>query len=71
MIFILGGHWLDLRARGSASAAIRALLELSPPMARVIRDGQEVEISTAEVKVGDTVVVRPGDKIPVDGMVIE
>lgn len=71
MIFILGGHWLDLRARGSASAAIRALLELSPPMARVIRDGQEVEISTAEVKVGDTVVVRPGDKIPVDGTVIE
>ena len=71
MIFILGGHWLDLRARGSASAAIRALLELSPPMARVIRDGQEVEISTAEVKVGDTVVVRPGDKIPVDGIVIE
>src|SRR5450759_4605070 len=62
---------LDLRARGSASAAIRALLELSPPMARVIRDGKEVEISTAEVKVGDTVVVRPGDKIPVDGMVIE
>lgn len=71
MVFILGGHWLDLRARGSASAAIRALLELSPPMARVIRDGQEVEISTAEVKVGDTVVVRPGDKIPVDGAVIE
>ena len=71
MVFILGGHWLDLRARGSASAAIRALLELSPPMARVIRDGKEVEISTAEVKVGDTVVVRPGDKIPVDGMVIE
>jgi len=71
IVFILGGHWLDLRARGSASAAIRALLELSPPMARVIRDGKEVEISTAEVKVGDTVVVRPGDKIPVDGMVIE
>lgn len=71
MVFILGGHWLDLRARGSASSAIRALLELSPPMARVIRDDQEMEISTAEVKVGDIVVVRPGDKIPVDGIVIE
>lgn len=71
MVFILGGHWLDLRARGSASSAIRALLELSPPMARVIRNDQEVEISTAEVKVGDTVVVRPGDKIPADGIVIE
>ncbi|WP_269848498.1 heavy metal translocating P-type ATPase [Methanosarcina horonobensis] len=71
MVFILGGHWLDLRARGSASSAIRALLELSPSMAKVIRDGKEMEISTAEVKVGDTVVVRPGDKIPVDGIVIE
>ncbi|MDY9928007.1 copper-translocating P-type ATPase [Methanosarcina sp.] len=71
MIFILGGHWLDLRARGSASAAIRTLLELSPPMARVIRDDKEVEVSTAEVKVGDIVVVRPGDRIPVDGIVIE
>lgn len=71
MVFILGGHWLDLRARGSASSAIRALLELSPHMARVIRDDQETEVSTAEVKVGDIVVVRPGDKIPVDGIVIE
>ncbi len=71
MVFILGGHWLDLRARGSASSAIRALLELSPPMARVIRQGQEVEISTEEVKIDDIVVVRPGDKIPVDGIVIE
>lgn len=71
MVFILGGHWLDLRARGNASSAIRALLELSPPVARVIRKGQEVEISTEEVKVGDIVVVRPGDKIPVDGVIIE
>lgn len=71
MVFILGGHWLDLRARGNASAAMRALLELSPPMATVIRDEQPVEVPTAEVQVGDTVLVRPGDKIPVDGVVIE
>jgi Cu2+-exporting ATPase len=71
MVFILGGHWLDLRARGNASSAIRALLELSPPIARVVRNGKEVEISTEEVKVGDIVVVRPGDKIPVDGIIIE
>lgn len=71
MVFILGGHWLDLRARGSASAAIRTLLELSPPMARVIRNDNEIEVSTADVKVGDIVVVRPGDKIPVDGIVIK
>lgn len=71
MVFILGGHWLDLRARGSASAAIRALLELSPPMALVLRDGKPVETPTADVKVGDTILVRPGDKIPVDGIIIE
>lgn len=71
MVFILGGHWLDLRARGSASAAIRALLELSPPMAMVLRDGEPVETPTADVKVGDTILVRPGDKIPVDGVIIE
>ena len=71
MVFILGGHWLDLRARSSASNAIRALLELAPPMARVVRDGQAVEVPTAEVQVGDLVLIRPGDKIPVDGEVVE
>ena len=71
MVFILGGHWLDLRARSGASNAIRALLELAPPMARVVRDGQTVEIPTAEVQVGDLVLIRPGDKIPVDGEVTE
>ncbi|MBE0448278.1 MAG: copper-translocating P-type ATPase [Actinobacteria bacterium] len=71
MVFILGGHWLDLRARGNASAAIRTLLELAPPMATVVRNGQPVEVLTSEVKVGDTVLIRPGDKVPVDGVVIE
>lgn len=71
MVFILGGHWLDLRARGSASAAIRALVELAPPMATVLQDGEPVDVPTAEVKVGDFVLIRPGDKIPVDGVVVE
>lgn len=70
MVFILGGHWLDLRARSSASSAIRALLELAPPRATVLRDGQPVEVPTAEVEVGDLVLIRPGDKIPVDGAII-
>ncbi|MDI6772319.1 MAG: heavy metal translocating P-type ATPase [bacterium] len=69
--FILFGHWMEMRARAGASQAIRALLDLAPPKARVIRDGQEVEIPTADVLAGDIVVVRPGDKIPVDGAVIE
>ncbi len=71
LVFILLGHWLEMRARAGASAAIRALLNLAPPMATVLRDGREVEVPTAEVVVGDTVVIRPGNKIPVDGEVLE
>src|SRR5579863_3584160 len=71
LVFILLGHWLEMRARAGASAAIRALLDLAPPMATVLRDGREIEIPTAEVLAGDTVVIRPGNKIPVDGTVID
>ncbi|MDP1645395.1 MAG: heavy metal translocating P-type ATPase [Thiobacillus sp.] len=71
LVFILLGHWLEMRARAGASAAIRALLDLAPPMATVMRDGQETELPTAEVMMGDTVVIRPGNKIPVDGEVLE
>ena len=71
LVFILLGHWLEMRARAGASEAIRALLDLAPPMAMVLRDGREVEIPTAEVLVGDTVVIRPGNKIPVDGTLTE
>ncbi len=71
LVFILLGHWLEMRARAGANDAIRALMDLAPPMASVIRDGREVQIPTAEVAAGDLVIVRPGDKIPVDGEVIE
>ncbi len=71
LVFILLGHWLEMRARAGASDAIRALMDLAPPMATVIRDGREIEVPTAEVLVGDTVLIRPGNKIPVDGEVIE
>ncbi|MAT03889.1 MAG: copper-translocating P-type ATPase [Acidimicrobiaceae bacterium] len=71
LVFILLGHWLEMRARAGASAAIRALLDLAPPMATVLRDGREVEIPTSEVQAGETVVIRPGNKIPVDGEVVE
>src|SRR6516165_1433091 len=71
LVFVLLGHWLEMRARAGASRAIRALLDLAPPMATVLRDGREVEIPTAEVLVGETVVVRPGNKISVDGTVTE
>ena len=71
LVFILLGHWLEMRARAGASAAIRKLMDLAPPMATVIRDGLEVELPTAEVLVGDTVLIRPGNKIPVDGEIFE
>ena len=71
LVFILLGHWLEMRARAGASEAIRALLDLAPPMAVVLRGGSEVEVPTAEVLAGETVIIRPGNKIPVDGEVIE
>jgi len=71
LVFVLLGHWLEMRARAGASRAIRALLDLAPPMATVLRDGREVEIPTAEVLVGETVAIRPGNKISVDGTVTE
>ena len=71
LVFILLGHWLEMRARAGASAAIRVLLELAPPKAIVVRDGKELEVATAEVASGDIVVLRPGNKIPVDGEVTE
>jgi P-type Cu2+ transporter len=67
--FVLLGHWFEMRARGGANDAIRALLDLAPPQALVIRDGQPVEVPTAEVGVGDLLLVRPGVKIATDGIV--
>ena len=71
LVFILLGHWLEMRARAGASSAIRALMDLAPPMATVLRNDREVEIPTAEVEVGDLIVIRPGSKIPVDGQVVD
>jgi Cu2+-exporting ATPase len=69
--FVLLGHWFEMRARGGANDAVRALLDLAPPKAVVIRDGQEVELPTAEVQVGDLLLIRPGAKVAVDAEVIE
>jgi len=65
------GLALELRARGRTSEAIKKLIGLQAKTARVVRDGIEVDIPTEEVLVGDTIVVRPGEKIPVDGVVLE
>jgi Cu2+-exporting ATPase len=71
LVFILLGHWLEMRARAGASEAIRKLMNLSPPMATVVRDGNELEVHTADVLVGDVVIVRPGGRVPVDGEILE
>ncbi len=69
--FISLGRWLEARAKGRAGQAIRALLELGAKQARVVRDGDEVMVAVEEVRPGDLVKVRPGEKIPVDGRVID
>ena len=69
--FVLLGHWFEMRARGGANDAIRALLDLAPPKAVVLRDGEPVEVPTAEVAVGDLLLIRPGAKVPVDAEVVE
>ncbi|MBN1160809.1 MAG: copper-translocating P-type ATPase, partial [Dehalococcoidales bacterium] len=67
--FILLGRFLEARAKGQTSAAIKKLIGLQPKNALVIRDGKEQEIPVEEVQVGDLVLVRPGERIPVDGVV--
>ncbi|MCX7991808.1 MAG: heavy metal translocating P-type ATPase [Proteobacteria bacterium] len=71
IMFILLGRNLEAKARGKTSLAIKKLIELSPKYATVIRDGKEVEIPISEVKVNDIVIVKSGQRIPVDGVVLE
>jgi len=68
---ILTGRLLEARAKGQTGAAIKALIGLQPKTARVIRAGVESDVPVAQVLVGDVVLVRPGEKVPVDGMVEE
>jgi len=65
------GKFLEARAKGRTSDAIKKLMGLRAKTARIIRDGSEIEVQVDEVKVGDFVLVRPGEKIPVDGVVVE
>ncbi|MBU7023623.1 MAG: copper-translocating P-type ATPase [Theionarchaea archaeon] len=71
MAFHLTGRYVEAKAKGTASQAIKKLLELGAKTATVVRDGEEKEIPIEEVETGDIMVVRPGEKIPTDGMVVE
>ncbi len=68
---ILMGRYLEARAKGQTSAAIKKLMGLAPRTARLIRDGEEIDLPLEQVQAGDVLRVRPGDKVPVDGVVIE
>lgn len=71
LVFILLGKYLEALTRGKTSEALRKLISLAPQKATVLKEGKEIEVLAEEVRVGDIVVVRPGEKIPVDGKIIE
>jgi len=71
MAFHLTGRYIESAAKGRASSAIRKLLELGAKTAKILEDGEEKEVSVEDVKVGDIMIVRPGEKIPTDGELIE
>src|SRR5690606_11639546 len=68
---ILVGKYLEARAKSQTSAAIKALMGLQPKTARVLRGGVEADVTLAQVRVGDIVIVRPGEKVPVDGVITQ
>ena len=71
LAFINFGQALEIRARGKTSQAIKRLIGLQPKVARIVKEGEEVDVPLTEVIVGDVVRVRPGEKVPVDGQIVE
>ena len=69
--FVLFGHWMEMKSRRGTTDALQALLQLVPPQARVLKDGKENLISTSQVQVGDNIILKPGDRVPVDGRIVD
>jgi Cu2+-exporting ATPase len=67
--FVLFGHWMEMKARRGTTDALRALFDLVPPTATVVREGDEVEVRTSDILVGDLIRLRPGEKVAVDGVI--
>jgi len=70
-VFLLFGHWMEMRASRRAAGALKELVKLIPPTANLMKDGQVIEAQTTELKIGDVVLVKPGEKVPIDGVVID
>ena len=68
--FVLFGHWMEMKSRRGTTDALRTLFDLVPPTAAILRNGEEITLPTAEIVAGDIVVIRPGEKIPVDGEIL-
>jgi Cu+-exporting ATPase len=71
LTLILLGNLLEHMAKGRASEAVRKLMDLQPTIAHVLRDGAEIDVPVESIEVGDLLLVRPGERIPVDGAIIE
>lgn len=69
--FVLFGHWMEMKSRRGTTDALQALFNLVPPQARALRAGKEELIPTSDVKIGDTLILKPGDRVPVDGKIIQ
>jgi len=69
--FVLFGHWMEMKSRRGTTEALQALFNLVPQQARLYRNGKEEIVPTSEIKLGDIIILKPGDKVPVDGEIIE
>ncbi len=69
--FVLFGHWMEMKSRRGTTDALQALFSLLPPSARLVRNGKETMVATSEVRIGDIIMLKPGDRVPVDGEIVE
>ncbi len=69
--FVLFGHWMEMKSRRGTTDALQALFNLVPPQARIFKDGKEILVSTSDIQLGDIIILKPGDKVPVDGEITQ